>query len=96
VLDWDRLSLLIPRRLKDRLRRLAEDSGVSMSAIVRTIIGLYFSGYHGVPIVRRRMVVVSEESRPVFMDEEQQKRMMLWAEVQKEIKEVLREKFKKL
>ena len=87
---WDRLSLMLPKKLKDKIRRYAEVSGVSMSAFVRSILALYLSGSS--VRVEREMVIVRERRTRLIVDEKQRERAKIWKEVQKELKQLFKQK----
>lgn len=82
-----KLTFYLPAELKEKIKKLCEEYGVSMSSFIRSLLLLYLSK----PIAVAEEVTVFRKRRVLLplgatLDE---KRRKLWIEAQKELKQVL-------
>ena len=80
-----KITFYLPIRLKEKVRRLCEECGVSMSAFIRSLILLYLNNPVKVGVVEE-VTVLRKRRVLVPVDAERRK---LWRDVQKELKRVL-------
>jgi len=80
-----KITFYLPVRLKEKVKRLCKEYGVSMSAFIRSLILLYLNNPVKAGVVEE-VTVLRKRRMLIPVDTERHK---LWRDVQKEIKQVL-------